>query len=83
MGLTDIERRLLMGSTFVMEPIAVRIGDAVRISGLSRSELYRRAARGEVIFLKCGSSTLVDVPSLRATVASLPRVVIHRAKSED
>jgi hypothetical protein len=82
MRLADIERRSLMGGAFAIEPIAVRIDDAVRISGLSRSELYRRAARGEVIFLKCGSSTLVDMRSLRATVASLPRAVILAAKSE-
>jgi hypothetical protein len=33
-------------------------------------------ARGEVIFLKCGASTLVDLKSLRALVASLPQAKI-------
>jgi hypothetical protein len=82
MGMTDIERRALKGG-LVIEPFAVRIPDAIRMSGLSRSELYRRAARGQVVFLKCGTSTLVDVPSLRATLATLPRAVIGPAKSGD
>jgi hypothetical protein len=76
MGMTDVERRALKGGCDV-ETIAVRLPDATRISGFSRSELYRRAARGEIVFLKCGASTLVDVASLRAAVASLPRAVIR------
>jgi hypothetical protein len=76
MGMTEVERRALKGG-FEVETIAVRLPEATRISGFSRSELYRRAARGEIVFLKCGASTLVDVASLRATVASLPRAVIR------
>jgi hypothetical protein len=88
MGMTDVERRALKGNTQVaiaspdardFDPIAVRIPQASRISGLSRSEIYRRAGRGEIILLKCGKSTLVDFRSLRATMASLPRAVIRGA----
>ena len=78
MGLTDVERRLLKGGAH-HERVTVRLGEAVYISGFSRSELYRRAARGEIIFLKCGASTLVDLESLRAAVASLPRAQIKSA----
>jgi hypothetical protein len=74
MGMTDIERRLLKGGR-----LAVRLPEATFISGFSRSELYRRAARGEIIFLKCGGSTLVDLESLGAAVATLPRAVIKGA----
>jgi hypothetical protein len=74
--MTDIEWRVLRGSGEV-EPIAVRLPEASRVSGLSRSELYRRAGRGEIVFLKCGTTTLVTMESLRATVASLPRAVIR------
>lgn len=89
MGMTDIEKRALKGggmsSAIVAtpgppDPLAVRIPEATRLSGLSRSEIYRRAAAGEIILLKCGVSTLVDVPSLRATVAALPRAVIRPVK---
>jgi hypothetical protein len=86
MGMTDIERRALKGGTPVAlaspptngttGPIALRIPEAVRVSGLSRSEIYRRASRGEIILLKCGRSTLVEFNSLRAMVASLPRASI-------
>jgi hypothetical protein len=74
-GMTDIERRLLRGGS-QQERLAVRLPEATLISGFSRSELYRRAARGEIIFLKCGASTLVDLESLRVAVASLPRAMI-------
>jgi hypothetical protein len=88
MGMTVPERRALMGGTLSsveaitppFEPLAVRLPEASRISGFSRSELYRRAARGEIILLKCGKSTLVDVPSLRAAVAALPRASIRMVK---
>jgi hypothetical protein len=61
------------------EPIAVRIPWAMRISGLSRSEIYRRAGRGEIILLKCGRSTLVEYRSLRGLIKSLPRASIRPA----
>jgi hypothetical protein len=58
------------------ERLAVRLPEASFISGFSRSALYRMAARGQVVFLKAGSSTLVTLESLRAAVASLPRATI-------
>ena len=76
-GITDVEKRLLKGGGGAhLDRLAVRLPEAAHISGFSRSELYRRAARGEIIFLKCGATTLVDLASLRAAVASLPRASI-------
>jgi predicted DNA-binding transcriptional regulator AlpA len=90
MGMTEIERRALKGGTRVAltisdirgppDPIAVRIPEAIRISGLSRSEIYRRAGRNEIVLLKCGKSTLVEYRSLRATIESLPRAPIRLGK---
>ena len=54
-------------------PWSFRIRVAQDISGLSRSEIYRRAKRGEVVLLKCGRTTLVDAESLRACVAGFSR----------
>jgi hypothetical protein len=82
------EKRTLLGgalaSTLPLETagpsldlLAVRLPEATRISGLSRSEIYRRAGRGEIILLKCGKSTLVEMTSLRATLAALPRASIR------
>jgi hypothetical protein len=86
MGMTDIERRVLKGGhaigatgAVVNEPMAVRLSEAIRLSGLSRSRLYRLASSGEVVFLKCGNRTMVDFPSLKAAVAALPRAVINIA----
>jgi hypothetical protein len=89
MSLTDIEPRALKVDAMVAptapvlpqpDPLTVRIPEATRISGFSRSELYRRAARGEIILLKCGKSTLVEMTSLRAAVSALPRAAIRAAK---
>jgi hypothetical protein len=61
------------------EPLAVRLAEATRISGFSRSDLYRRATRGEIVFLKAGKAVLVDYRSLKAAVAALPKATIRIA----
>jgi len=53
-------------------PLAVTIPEGCRISGLSRSEIYRRLAAGDIRAVKSGTRTLVLMDSLRAHVASLP-----------
>jgi len=63
--------------TGTIEPLAVKVPEAVRLSGLSQSELYRRAGRGEVLFRKAGAGTVVDYASLKQLVASLPRADIR------
>ncbi len=53
-----------------LDPISVRIPEAVRLTGLSRSRLYELMKSGEVEFVKVGSSTLILVESLRAFIQS-------------
>lgn len=48
------------------EPISVRLPEAVRLTGLSRSRLYELIGAGEIEVVKVGASTLVLVASLRA-----------------
>jgi excisionase family DNA binding protein len=48
-----------------VEPISVRIPEAVRLTGLSRSRIYELMASGDIQFAKVGSSTLIMVRSLR------------------
>lgn len=48
-----------------MEPISVKIPEAVRLSGLSRSRIYELMKSGDVEYAKVGSSTLILVDSLR------------------
>jgi hypothetical protein len=55
------------------EPISVRIPEAVRLSGLSRSRLYELMRSGDIGFVKVGASTLILVGSLRAFVEGLRR----------
>jgi excisionase family DNA binding protein len=51
-----------------IEPISVRIPEAVRLTGLSRSRLYELMGLGEIEFVKVGNSTLILVESLRAFI---------------
>jgi excisionase family DNA binding protein len=52
------------------EPISVKIPEAVRLTGLSRSRIYELMKSGDIEFAKVGSSTLIIVASLRRFVES-------------
>ena len=58
---------------FGQELITVRIKDACRITGFSRSKLYELIAAGEVVTVKVGAITLVPVAGLRSSIASRAR----------
>ena len=55
-------------STPPPEPIAVRIKEACRLTGIGRSKLYELIAAGEIRTVKVGSMTLVPVSGLRAFI---------------
>ena len=88
MGLTQDEKRAMKGGsrppegprTPSLEPIAAAIPEACRISGLSRSEIYRRLATGDIRAVKSGARTLILVDSLRAHLASLPVATFRAPK---
>lgn len=50
------------------ELISVRIPDAVRMTGISRSVLYELIKANELEAVKLGRATLIPVTSLRALV---------------
>ncbi len=93
MGLTAIERKALkgpggasvmhgaVGAPPTLEPICITLAEAIRISGFSRSELYRRASKGEIIFRKNASRVLVDYATLKSAVAALPVAQLRTAVS--
>jgi hypothetical protein len=54
------------------QPLTVTIPDAVRLSGLSRSEIYRRLTAGDIQARKSGCRTLIVWNSLKAHIESLP-----------
>ena len=54
-----------------MEPIAVDIIEATRISGAGRSKLYEEMAAGRLKARKLGRRTLIEVSELRRWVESL------------
>lgn len=51
-----------------IEPISMRIPDASRYTGISRSTLYLLIARKEVEIIKLGCSTLMVTESLRLLI---------------
>jgi hypothetical protein len=83
MGLTNEtnQDRHPKGGRLTVEPLAAPILDACRISGLSRSEIYRRLAAGDIRAVKSGARTLVLMDSLRAHLASLPAATFRRPKA--
>jgi len=52
--------------------ISYGIDDAARITGLSRSSLYRAAARGEIRLTKAGCRTLIPAADLKRLVGAEP-----------
>lgn len=48
------------------EPLAVRIPDAIRMTGIGRSKLYELIASGDIVAVKVGRCTLIPMESLRA-----------------
>lgn len=51
-----------------LEPISVRIADAIRLTGIRRSKLYELIASGDLETVKIGRCTLVPVASLLALI---------------
>ena len=50
----------------VQEPLAVRIKEACRLTGIGRSKLYELIASGDIEIVKVGAITLVPITSLKA-----------------
>lgn len=55
-------------SPLAIEPISMRVPDACRFTGISRSTLYLLIARGEIEIVKMGAATLVLTESLRELI---------------
>lgn len=58
------------------QPICVRIPEAVRLTGISRSQIYELMKSGDIEFAKIGSSTLIFVESLQRLLIN------HRAGAQ-
>jgi len=52
----------------IIEPLAVRIAMAVRLTGISRSRIYELIEAGDLRTVKVGRSTLIPYSSLKALV---------------
>ena len=64
-----------------IQPLTVTISEAIRLSGLSRSELYRQLSAGHIRARKSGSRTLIVWASLLAHVEALPPAEFRVSKT--
>lgn len=53
-----------------IDPISVRVHEAVRMTGLSKSKIYQLIASGDIEAAKVGRATVVFVASLTAFLRS-------------
>lgn len=80
------ERSLLDGDTgpapsrdpTSIRPITVRIPDAAKMLGLSRSRIYELITSGDIEVIKLGRATLVPVAGLEALIERLKREQLWR-----
>lgn len=52
----------------VFRPLAVRIREACRLTGIGRSKLYELIAAGDIEVIKVGAITLIPTESLQRFV---------------
>ncbi|MFA6125626.1 helix-turn-helix domain-containing protein [Sphingomonas sp.] len=51
-----------------LQPIAVRVKEACRLTGIGRSKFYELIADGRIEIVKVGAMTLVPIDSLRSLI---------------
>lgn len=56
-----------------IEPITIRIPDAISLTGISRSTIYSLIGSGDIEAVKVGRSRYLVLASLKAYIARLPR----------
>jgi excisionase family DNA binding protein len=52
----------------LLRPIAMRVQEACRLTGIGRSKLYELIAAGEIEIVKVGTITLILIDSLQSFV---------------
>jgi hypothetical protein len=50
------------------EPLAYRVNDASRVSGLGRTTLYKLHAEGKLAMIRVAGRTLIPADSLKALI---------------
>lgn len=57
-------------ATASAEPFTVGVKNAIRLSGLGRSDLYKKMAAGEIQWTKVGGRRLIFWASLKARITA-------------
>jgi hypothetical protein len=63
------------------QPLTVTVNEAVRLTGMSRSEIYRLLSANYIEARKSRCRTLIVWASLRAHIESLPRAEFRAPKA--
>ena len=80
-NLTRINSAAPAATVGPLPTLTVTVSEALRISGYSRSELYRRLASGDIEGVKIGRSLRIVVESIYRSVAALPRAQFAQPKA--
>lgn len=59
-------------------PLAVRIREACRLTGIGRSKLYELIRDGEIAVIKVGAMTLISAAELERFLARQGRAIARR-----
>ena len=58
-----------------LDPLYVSIAEATRLTGLSTVTIYRLIADEQLVCIKAGAKSLVELASIKSYLSSLPRFV--------
>ena len=68
-------------NNFQPQPRYGRITQVTRAYGINRSRIYELLAKGRISAIKEGRSTLIELASVDAYVASLPKATVRLPKT--
>ena len=66
-----------------MEPIAIKMAEAVRLTGISRSQFYREMRAGNLKARKRGATLLIMMEDLREFLTRQPIADMERPKAAE
>ena len=71
------EKHALVVDSTVSEPLGLSVAETSRVTGLSRTVIYRALGSGELEAKKAGAHTLITFASIKRYWASLPNADIR------
>lgn len=57
-----------------LDPLAVTIPTACKLTSLARSSIYREIGSGRLLAIKAGKRTLIPMAAIKTWLANLPQI---------